>query len=177
MKIEGYELLDELNRGPITTVFRGRQVALDRPVLIKVLNAQWQKDAELAERFRREALTCAKLKHPNIISIFDISTDSNNLFMIIEFVDGDPLDQFIQKHSPLPFHIIESITGGIFAGLQYAHAAGVVHRDIKPGNILISKEGRARIVDFGLAKQSDFPTLTAQHGTVGTNNRRHHQSG
>jgi len=168
MKIEGYELLDELNRGPITTVFRGRQVALDRPVLIKILNAQWQKDAELVERFRREALICAKLKHPNIISIFDISTDSENLYMIIEFVDGDPLDLFIKKHSPLPFQIIESITRGIFHGLKYAHTEGVVHRDIKPGNILISKEGRARIVDFGLARQSDFPRLTAQHGTVGT---------
>jgi len=168
MKIEGFELLDELSRGPITTVYRGKQSALDRPVLIKVLNTQWQKDDELVERFRREALICARLKHPNIISIFDVSTEKDALYMIIEFVEGNPLDEFIQLHSPLPFDIIRSISRGILSGLHYAHDHQVIHRDIKPANILISSEGRARVVDFGLATVADLPKVTAQYGTVGT---------
>ncbi|MGH1362641.1 MAG: serine/threonine protein kinase [Calditrichia bacterium] len=168
MKIEGFELLDELSRGPITTVYRGKQSALDRPVLIKVLNTQWQKDDELVERFRREALICARLKHPNIISIFDVGTEKDALYMIIEFVEGNPLDEFIQLHSPLPFDIICSISRGILSGLHYAHDHKVIHRDIKPANILISSEGRAQIVDFGLATVADLPKVTAQYGTVGT---------
>ncbi len=168
MKIEGYAILKELSRGPITTVYAGKQLALERQVLIKVLNSQWQQESDLLERFRREAIICARLKHPNIVNIFDVSTDPKNLYLIIEFLEGENLSKFIQQHHPLPFDVILHISKEILKGLAYAHSRGIIHRDIKPGNIMIDREGAVKITDFGLARAEDLPAITVQGGTVGT---------
>lgn len=168
MNIEGYAIVKELSRGPITTVYLGKQIALERPVLIKVLNTQWQNESDLLERFRREAIICARLKHPNIVNIFDVSTDPKNLYLIIEYLEGEDLEEFIKKHHPLPFEIILHLSKQILSGLAYAHSHGIIHRDIKPGNIMIDREGAVKITDFGLARAEDLPAITLQGGTVGT---------
>ncbi len=122
MNIEGFAIVKELSRGPITTVYLGKQLALERPVLIKILNTQWQNESDLLERFRREAIICARLKHPNIVNIFDVSTDPKNLYLIIEFLEGEDLEAFIRKHHPLPFEIILHLSKEILNGLTYAHS-------------------------------------------------------
>ncbi|RMH87338.1 MAG: serine/threonine protein kinase [Calditrichaeota bacterium] len=168
MKLNGYEILREITRGPITTVFLARQTALDRLVLIKTLNTQWKEEKDLVERFRREALICARLKHPNIVDIYTVGTEEENLFLAIEYIEGLDLGRFIEKYHPLPPDLVLYISREILKGLAYAHSKGIIHRDIKPGNILISRDGVVKISDFGLARTTDLPALTAQGGTVGT---------
>lgn len=168
MKIEGYEIIKEISRGPITTVFLGRQLALERQVLIKLLNTQWQREADLIERFRREAIICARLKHPNIVSIYDVGTHADNLYLVIEYIEGEDLGQFVKRHHPLPVELALFISKELITGLAYAHSQGIIHRDIKPGNVMVSREGAVKITDFGLARTEDLPSITAQGGTVGT---------
>lgn len=168
MKVENYTIQKELSRGPITTVFLATQIALDRAVLLKILNVQWKGEKDLVERFRREAKICARLKHPNIVNIFDFGTTANSFFLAMEFVEGCNLEEFIKKHHPLPFKIIAFIFHELLKGIEYAHGQGVIHRDIKPANIMIGKDGSVKISDFGLATIADFPALTEMGGTVGT---------
>ncbi len=167
MEIDGYSITRELTRGPITTVYLAQQDALERSVLVKVLNQQWHSETDLIERFRREALICARLKHPNVVQIFDFSTDPQNLYLIQEFIDGQDLESLLTHH-PLPFSVIRHITHGVLQGLAYAHSLQVVHRDIKPANIMIGNDGSVKLTDFGLAKMPDSQDLTIQGGTVGT---------
>jgi len=168
VKVENYTIQKELSRGPITTVFLATQIALDRAVLLKILNVQWKGEKDLVERFRREAKICARLKHPNIVNIFDFGTTANSFFLAMEFVEGCNLEEFIKKHHPLPFKIIAFIFHELLKGIEYAHGQGVIHRDIKPANIMIGKDGSVKISDFGLATIADFPALTEMGGTVGT---------
>lgn len=168
MVIEGVEILREISRGAITTVYLGKQIALERPVLIKVLNTQWQQEPDMVERFRREAIICARLKHHNIVDIYDVGTELDNLYLIIEFIHGVNLSDFIRKYHPVPPEMILFISREILNGLAYAHSRGVIHRDMKPGNIMISDDGVVKITDFGLAFMPEFPAITSQGGTVGT---------
>jgi serine/threonine protein kinase len=168
MQVENYTIEKELSRGPITTVFLATQIALDRPVLLKILNVQWKGEKDLVERFRREAKICARLKHPNIVNIFDFGTTANSFYLAMEYVEGGNLGEFIKKYHPLPFKIIEYIFHELLKGIEYAHGQGVIHRDIKPANIMIGKDGSVKISDFGLATIADFPALTEMGGTVGT---------
>lgn len=168
LEIEGYKIIRELSQGPISTAFLGRQLSLQRHVLIKRLNSQWSDEQDLLERFRREALICARLKHGNIVDIIDVSTTPENLFLIIEYIEGLDLEKLIKKGHPLPFEVILYITREILQGLAYAHGQGVIHRDIKPSNIMISKDGRVKISDFGLARVEDLPKITVQGEVVGT---------
>lgn len=168
MKVKNYTLQKELSRGPITTVFLATQITLERTVLLKILNVQWKGEKDLVERFQREAKICARLKHPNIVNIFDFGTSENSFYLAMEYIDGWNLADFIKKHHPLPFSVIYSIFLEILKGLQYAHSQGVIHRDIKPSNIMIGKEGTVKISDFGLATIADFPAVTEMGGTVGT---------
>ena len=168
MNIAGYTIVKALNQGPISTVYLGRQNSLDRPVLIKRLNTQWLSEKDLLERFRREALICARLKHANIVNIIDVNTASDNLYLIIEYIDGWDLEKFIEQYPPLPFKLIAFISKEILTGLAYAHSQGVIHRDIKPSNIMISHDGVVKITDFGLAKTAELPPVSAHGEVVGT---------
>ncbi len=168
MEIKGYKILKELNRGPITTVFLAEQIALQRKVLIKMLNTQWRQENDLVERFRREAIICARFQHQNIVSIYDVSTEPDNLYLITEFIEGQNLEHFVQAYHPIPVPMILFISREIINGLAYTHSQGVIHRDVKPSNIMISKDGKIKITDFGLAKTEDLSTLTVEGGTVGT---------
>jgi serine/threonine protein kinase len=168
VKIANYTIQKELSRGPITTVFLATQTALERSVLLKILNVQWKGEKDLVERFHREAKICARLKHPNLVNIFDFGTSENSFFLAMEYVEGWNLADFIKQNHPLPIPVILFILHELLNGIQYAHAQGVIHRDIKPANIMIGKEGTVKISDFGLATIADFPALTEAGGTVGT---------
>ncbi len=168
MDLKGYEIIREISRGPISTVYLGTQLSLKRPVLIKRLNSQWMNESDLMERFRREALICARLKHRNIVDIIDVATHPQNLYLVIEFIDGVDLHQLIRRYHPLPFPIIEFISKELLQGLAYAHQQGVIHRDIKPANIMIGKDGSVKIADFGLARTEDLPAISTHGEAVGT---------
>ncbi len=165
MNIPGYTIEKELRQGPITTVYLGRQSSLNRPVLIKTLNSRWINEKDLVKRFHREAQICAQLKHRNIVDIIDVSTDAENTWLVMDYVDGMDLEAFIKKHHPIPVELIIFITHEILQGLHYAHSKGVTHRDIKPANILIDQEGRVKIADFGLARADHLPDIS-MHGEI-----------
>lgn len=168
MENKGYQVIREVSRGPITTVYLATQTSLQRPVLIKKLNPQWETSSDIARRFRREALICAKLRHPNIVTMFDVVSEETSIFLVMEYVDGRNLEQLIKAGHPVPAEKILTITTAIIDGLSYAHQHGVLHRDIKPANIMIPDEGPPKISDFGLARMADMPGLTAEGATVGT---------
>ncbi len=168
MVIDGYQILGEIYRGPVTTVYQARHLGLDRSVLLKVLNLQWRETEDLKNRFSREAKIGARLDHTNIVRIFDYKADGNDFFIAMEFIEGINLHEFVQQHHPLPFPVIHYITVNILKGLTYAHMENAIHRDIKPSNIMISRVGEVKITDFGLAVISDLPQITEQGQTVGS---------
>jgi serine/threonine protein kinase len=168
VKVANYTIQKELSRGPITTVFLATQTALERSVLLKILNVQWKGEKDLVERFHREAKICAKLKHPNLVNIFDFGTSENSFYLAMEYVEGWNLADFIKLNHPLPMPVILFIFSELLKGIEYAHAQGVIHRDIKPANIMVGKDATVKISDFGLATIADFPALTEMGGTVGT---------
>ena len=168
MQIEGYTIKRELSRGPITTSFLATQNTLDRPVLLKVLNVQWRHESDLVERFRREAKIYARLKHPNIVTIFDFGISGDSFYLAMEFVAGQDLTEFIKSQRIIPLEVVIYITREILKGLAYAHQQGVLHRDLKPSNIMIGNDGGVKITDFGLATIADLPSITNQDAVIGT---------
>jgi hypothetical protein len=174
-----YEITAILGRGGMGAVYKGRQVNLDREVAIKVLPETFTKgDDELnfAARFKQEARAMAKLDHPAIISVYDFGeTPDGQLYFIMEFIDGMDIHQYLQHHGgKLPQEQALSIAAHVLDALEYAHSNGIVHRDIKPANILLNRDGRVKIADFGLAKKLEeaggdsVPALTMTNVAVGT---------
>ncbi len=165
------ELLKCLGQGGMGVVYKARQKQLDRMVAVKVMRVNGAKDPAFAERFTREARALAKLDHENIVSIHDFGQTEGRFFLIMEYVDGANLRQAIRTRSVEPGEALE-IVPKICQALQFAHDQGVVHRDIKPENILISRGGRVKIADFGLAKMMGpgerGDTLTQEGMTMGT---------
>src|SRR6185312_4006973 len=155
-----YEILSELGRGAMGTVFRARDPRIDRIVAIKtitVAGSNAQSMEEYRQRFFREAQAAGRLSHPGIVTIFDVDEDraTNTPFIVMEYVDSRPLDEFVNaSEGRLPLATAVDLIQQIGAALDYAHSSGIVHRDIKPGNILITSDHRAKIADFGIAKLS-----------------------
>jgi tRNA A-37 threonylcarbamoyl transferase component Bud32 len=166
-----FEIVDVLGQGGMGVVYKARQPQLDRFVAIKILPDEAGADPAFAERFSREAKTLAKLNHPNIVAVYDFGQVGGHFFLTMEFVDGMTLRQLESSKKLSPQEAL-AITPKICDALQYAHEEGVVHRDIKPGNILIDRKGRLKIADFGLAKllgqESRDLSLTGDQAVMGT---------
>lgn len=145
------EILKYLGRGGMGLVYQARQPQLDRLVALKVLPMGKEADAHFAERFAREARALARLNHPNIVSVYDFGEVAGHYYLLIEFVDGVNLRQLLQTGKITPEQAL-MIVPRICDALQYAHGQGVIHRDIKPENILLDRQGRVKITDFGIAK-------------------------
>jgi predicted Ser/Thr protein kinase len=165
------EIVELLGQGGMGVVYLARQPQLDRYVALKILPDEAGRDPAFAERFTREAKTLARLNHPNIVSVYDFGQAGGHYFLTMEFVDGMNLRQLEQTKRVTPEEALVIIPK-ICDALQFAHEEGVVHRDIKPGNILIDKKGRVKIADFGLAKllgheQKDL-SLTGDQAVMGT---------
>lgn len=168
MKIKNHEILHEISRGALTTVYKARHLNLDRIVLLKVLNKQWLSQQDLLERFQREARISARLKHPGIVNVYDFEISAELVYISLEFVDGQTIADYIKQNHPIPFEKIVTIFNGVLDALIYAHAKGVIHRDLKPANILLDKSFHARLTDFGLASLIDVPGVTEQGHSMGT---------
>ncbi len=166
------QILELLGQGGMGMVYKARQPQLERLVALKILSPELSRDPAFPERFTREARALARLNHPNIVGIYDFGKAGDFYYLIMEYVDGLNLWQMEQARKPLAPEQALAIVPKICDALQYAHEEGIVHRDIKPGNILIDRKGRVKIADFGLAKvagrQPQDSNLTQSKMTLGT---------
>ena len=144
------EVLELLGQGGMGMVYKARQPLLDRLVAIKVIRPDLQTDDDFQERFLREARTLAKLRHPYIVTVFDVCKSADLYCLVMEFVEGSSLRQLLERGSITERDVLDFVPQ-ITEALQHAHESGVVHRDIKPENVLVDSRGRVRLVDFGLA--------------------------
>ena len=163
-----YEILSELGRGGMATVFLAHDISLDRKVAIKVMAPHLLEGEGMAERFKLEARTAAQLSHPHIIPIYAVKETESTLFFVMKFVEGKPLDDIIKKMGELPIPMVKDILTKVGSALGYAHRRGVVHRDVKPGNVMIDEEGTPIVTDFGIAKVAEAKGLTMTGTTIGT---------
>ncbi len=164
-EIPGYKILSELGQGGIATVYLAVQESLDRQVALKVMSPLLAMEPDYAERFIREGRTVAQLSHPNIITVYDIGLQKHQLFIAMEYIPGGNMRTRMQKHLRDPEWAL-SVAGQIALALGYAHKAGIVHRDVKPENILFRENGAAVLTDFGIAKTITSNTNLTRAGTV-----------
>lgn len=157
-----------LGRGGMAAVYRAFDTRLHRHIALKVLYPQYLEDADIVERFRREAVTAAQLDHPHIAPIYDVGEADGLVFLAMKLLPGPSLAEVLQREQRLPSERIVQLTCEIAAALDEAHRRGIIHRDIKPGNILFDERGRAILTDFGIAKSLDAPALTESSVIVGT---------
>ncbi len=157
-----YRIMEQLGQGGMATVFKAYHAALDRYVAIKVLHPAFREDPNFSARFQREARAVARLEHPNIVPIYDYTEHEKRPHLVMKFIEGETLKMAIQR-GPLPPDEIERIIEAVGAALHYAHTQGVLHRDVKPSNVILSKDGQVYLADFGLARiaQSGEATLTS----------------
>jgi eukaryotic-like serine/threonine-protein kinase len=162
-----YRVERTLGRGGMATVFLAEDLELARPVAVKVLDGGLDGDGDLGERFRREARTAASLQHPNVVSVYDAGEEDGRLYIVMECVAGEGLDALLAREGRLdPAHALR-LADQASAGLGYAHAAGVVHRDVKPANLLLREDGVLKVTDFGIARATgDEVTKLTQAGTI-----------
>ena len=161
-----YELSHLVARGGMAEVYRARDQLLDRPVALKVLFPELSVDRSFVERFRREAQAAANLSHPNIVPVFDWGEDNGTYFIVMEFVDGRALSSILRTAGPLHPDRAAEIAADVAGALAYAHRHGVVHRDVKPGNVLITEEGTIKVTDFGIARAVNTEESLTQTGAV-----------
>ncbi len=166
-----YEIHRRLARGGMADVFLARDQLLDRPVAVKVLFKEYATDPLFVARFRREAQAAANLNHPNIVGVYDWGEQDDTYFIVMEYVDGRSLADIIRAEGPLHPDRAADVATDIAAALGFAHRNGVVHRDIKPGNVLISPSGQVKVADFGIARALDASSeenLTQTGSVMGT---------
>ena len=161
-----YELNHLIARGGMAEVYRAHDRLLDRPVALKVLFPELSVDRSFVERFRREAQAAANLSHPNIVPVFDWGEDGGTYFIVMEFVDGRPLSAILKTAGPLSAERTADIGAHVAAALGYAHRHGVIHRDVKPGNVLITDDGQVKVTDFGIARAVNTEESLTQTGAV-----------
>ena len=154
-----YELLEKIGEGGMAVVFKSRDRLLNRFVAIKILRPEFTKDPVFIESFRRESQMAAGLSHPNIVNIFDVGKEGNIYYIVMELMEGAPLSEIIKKEGPLEPHRAANITRQIAMGLSAAHKNNLIHRDVKPHNIMFAGDGSAKITDFGIAKKVTGETL------------------
>lgn len=164
-----YELIEELNSGSMGTVYVARDRVLDRKVALKTVLPGASLDNELKERFYREARACARLQHPGIVTIYDFGEEDGTAYIAMELLVGTDLRRIISERRPLPLDMKLEIGAMVCEGLEHAHSQGIVHRDIKPSNIFVTEDGRAKILDFGIARTAQS-SLTMVGRVLGTPN-------
>ncbi|MBO5179210.1 MAG: Stk1 family PASTA domain-containing Ser/Thr kinase [Clostridia bacterium] len=163
-----YEVLEMIGSGGMATVYEARCKLLNRKVAIKVLKDEFSNDAEFIKRFQVEAQSAASLSHPNIVSIYDVGNEDGLHYIVMELIKGKTLKEVINEDGKLKWDIATNIASQIASGLEQAHKNHIVHRDIKPHNIIITKDGVAKVTDFGIAKAVSNSTINAFGTTVGS---------
>ena len=174
MNLEGrlignrYEILEKIGNGGMATVYKARCHVLNRNVAVKVLKEEFTTDAEFIKRFNIEAQAAASLSHPNIVSIYDVGSEGEIHYIVMELVQGKTLKEIITDDGILPWKWTVNIAIQIASALEVAHRNNIVHRDIKPHNIIITENGTAKVTDFGIAKAVSNSTITSFGATIGS---------
>jgi serine/threonine-protein kinase len=163
-----YELLELVGKGGMSSVFRARDRLLDRTVAIKVLHPHLTADEEYVERFRREARSVAQVSHPNIVTVIDRGEDAGRQYIVFEYVDGENLKQLLERTGALPVRDALLLALQMARALSFAHQRGLVHRDVKPQNVLLNADGQAKMTDFGIARSIDVQGVTITGTVLGT---------
>ncbi len=158
--VNRYQVLERIGAGGMAVVYKARCTLLNRTVAIKVLRQQFAADEEFVRRFRREAQSAASLSHPNIVSIYDVGQENETYFIVMEYVEGETLKDYINRQGMLPDKQAVSFTRQVAGALYHAHANNIIHRDIKSHNILLSKDGLVKVTDFGIAQAASSVTQT-----------------
>jgi beta-lactam-binding protein with PASTA domain/tRNA A-37 threonylcarbamoyl transferase component Bud32 len=163
-----YRMEALLGQGGMAQVYKGTDTVLGREVAIKILAPQYAKDQSFVDRFRREAQSAARLNHPNVVGVYDTGSDDGTHYIVMEFVEGRTLADFLSSGgSLLPERAVE-LASSVCIALSEAHKAGIVHRDIKPGNIMVTRNGEVKVMDFGIARAATAETVTATATVLGT---------
>lgn len=163
-----YILLDKIGCGGMALVYKARCQLLNRYVAVKILRPEFTSDEEFVKKFKRESLAAASLSHPNIVGIYDVGQQDDIYYIVMEYVNGQTLKDYIKNKGPLDYNEVLNISSQIAKGLDNAHRNGVVHRDIKPHNILITDEKIVKVTDFGIARASASFTVTNMGNVMGS---------
>ena len=161
-----YELEELVGSGGMSSVYRAHDSLLERHVALKVMHEQLLSEGDHVERFRREARLAAQLSHPNIVTVIDRGEQEGRQFIVFEYVEGENLKALVEREAPLPEREAIELALQVADGLAFAHAHGLVHRDVKPQNVLLTEDGRAKVTDFGIARSIDVHRGLTQTGTV-----------
>ena len=164
--IEGYDSLEQIGVGGMAAVYKARKISIDKTVAIKVLFPYLATDESFIDRFKREAKAAASIQHENVVNVIDFGESEGSFYIVMEYYDGRTLEALMKERPGIPTDIAAQILVEVAYGLEAAHALDVVHRDIKPGNIIYTNQGGIKIADFGLAKKSDSITMITQLGKV-----------
>jgi serine/threonine protein kinase len=163
-----YDVERELGRGGMAIVYKAREIELDRPVALKVLPPELGPVGSVADRFKREARLAASLDHPNVIPVYRVGQAGGIMYMAMKFIDGKPLDAVLDAYGALPLPVILIVLRSAAAALAFAHEHGIIHRDIKGANILVDRDAKVVVSDFGIARAVESGTLTATGAMIGT---------
>ncbi|WP_372510894.1 protein kinase domain-containing protein [Mycobacterium angelicum] len=163
-----YLIQSKIASGGTSTVYRGLDVRLDRPVALKVMDARYAGDQQFLTRFQLEARTVARLKNPGLVAVYDQGLDARHPFLVMELIEGGTLRELLLERGPMPPHAVAAVLRPVLGGLAAAHRAGLVHRDVKPENVLISDDGEVKIADFGLVRAVAAAGITSTSVILGT---------
>ncbi len=167
-RIGGYEIMGKLGEGGLGVVYKARQLSMGRIVALKVLHERWVTDDEFRKRFLVEARLVGRLSHPNLIQVFDVGRYKSTLYFSMEFVDGEPVDATLDRDGRMDPQSAVSVAIQVASALEYLHQRRIVHRDVKPGNIMVTKGGIAKLGDFGFVKSSLESVLSTEGEVLGT---------
>src|SRR5262245_12502500 len=167
-----YQLLERLGQGGMAEVYRAYQPGLDRYVAIKLLHSRLAAETGFIDRFKREAALVARLRHPHIVQVYDFEAENEFYYMVMELIEGSTLNAELEERhlKKRPFSLVETahILSALASAIDYAHARGMIHRDLKPGNIMFTAEGQAVLTDFGIARMLDPAHQTVTGVITGT---------
>ena len=166
MIADRYELEGLVGTGGMSSVYKARDRLLERRVALKILHEHHASDEDFVERFRKEARSVAQLSHPNIVTVIDRGDDEGRQFIVFEYVDGENLKELVTREGPLPLGRALELALQVGRGLSFAHSHGLVHRDVKPQNVLMNGDDQAKVTDFGIARSIDVDVSVTQTGTV-----------
>lgn len=168
MRIGGCEVLGKLGEGGLGTVYKARQISMGRIVALKVLHKKWMKDEEFKKRFLLEARLAGRLSHQNLIQVFDVGREHDQYFFSMEYIDGETVEQIIDREGPMQLDRAFDIVIQVLRAVTYIWKHKIVHRDIKPGNIMVTRSGAAKLADFGFVKSKFDPLLSTEGEVLGT---------
>ena len=161
-----YELTEKIGEGGMAVVYKAKDRLLNRYVAIKILRPEFTKDEQFVSNFKRESQAAAGLQHPNIVSVYDVGKAGSINYIVMELIDGRPLSDIIEEQAPLDYKLVIDISQQICAALAHAHKNGIIHRDVKPHNIMITTDGIAKLTDFGIARAVTNSTIVADTSKI-----------